>query len=193
MTYDEKVKPSVVVSGDTLKIDAKDTANNNFGIGFFSGAEASKITISLPDKVYQDIVITTGNGAVKAIGVDAKTIGVSSDNGAVEIRNGKLTGLNISADNGALKLSDVKLDTLLAELNNGAVKANNVTVENGGQVTADNGMIVFDGLTTPSLSASAGNGVVNVDGKSFGTKYEKIQEGKKPLNLHTTSGAIEIK
>jgi DUF4097 and DUF4098 domain-containing protein YvlB len=211
MSYDENAKPTVVMDKETLKVDAQESANNNFGIGFFDGAKANKITISLPDQVYSDLKVITGNGAIKSSGIDAKTATIESTNGAISIIDGKLGSLSISADNGAfngqeltsdsmtvdmgngaMKLTDASFGQLSGTLNNGAIKANNVTVTDGGKLSTRNGMMVFTNLTAPSITASTTNGAVKVSGKKIGRQYKKIEEDKTPFELQTNNGAIEI-
>jgi DUF4097 and DUF4098 domain-containing protein YvlB len=211
MTYDENAKPTVVMDKETLKVDAKESASNNFGIGFFDGAKANKITISLPDHVYSDLKVITGNGAIKSSGIDAKSATIESNNGAISIVDGKLSSLSISADNGAftgqeltsdsmtvdmdngaMKLTDASFGQLSGTLNNGAIKATDITITDGGKLSTRNGMMVFTNLTVPSITASTTNGAVKVSGKKIGRQYKKIEEGKTPFELQTNNGAIEI-
>jgi DUF4097 and DUF4098 domain-containing protein YvlB len=174
MTYDQTSKPQVSVKNGELVIDASAKSSNSFNIGFLGDTDANKITISLPEKTYEIISISTGNGAVN-------------------IKDAYVKQLTVNADNGALRLNNIKVNTLNSKLNNGAVKGSNVTVSKGGEISANNGVIAFSNLISPSLTASTNNGVVKVQGDKFGTNYEKIEEGQAPLKLHADNGAIEIK
>ncbi len=116
--------------------------NGWFDVNFRDLLHPLTLKVYLPEKEYQSISITQGNGFVDIDGFTATNVNIATNNGRVEASNLHTKLATFEADNGKVEANNITSEKIKAESENGAIELNNVTGELSGSV--DNGRIVVN-------------------------------------------------
>jgi len=200
----DRIEYEVSRDGDSITVDAKTRSNSR-----------ANITVTVPAKT--EFVLSTGNGDVSAVGVQA-TGRVNSGNGSITLEQVR-GDVEVSVGNGDITLGDVEGSFILSD-GNGSITLRDAMgsfiVSNGngdirfqGELTADsnnafsvgNGSVTLELAGSPSLALDlkSDDGDVRVDlqvtvrDKAEGKLVGTVGNGEGVLKVRVGTGDITIK
>lgn len=197
---------------NTWRVDVcmNNKAHINFGFdltefkSLFSGKSLRLRTeVSLPDKLYKAITVSTDTGSINFKEVKAEKLTASTDTGSITVDRYEGKTLNLQTDTGNINLNDgqgnVKLktdtgsitatlrelgDTVTAETDTGSVRLKLDPVPTDAS---------FD-LSTDTGSANLDVPGVNVQQRTSHNKAKgSIGNGSKKVTVRTDTGYVEVK
>lgn len=140
--YECSIENGTLVINDS----APKTLNMTFTtLGFTYGLKSSKISISLPENVYDSISITNDTGNIKIDDIECKSISLDSSTGDTELKNTSVKDNSVIDNNtGSLEIykSDLKGNTEIS-VDTGDIIIDNCDIYNG-NITSDIGDIKVD-------------------------------------------------
>ncbi len=169
------------------------------------------LKVYLPEKEYQSISISQGNGFVDIDGFTANNVNISTNNGRVLASNLHTQLATFESDNGKVEANNITSSKIKAESENGAIELNNVTgelygsVDNGRIVVnvdeivqtmdfeSDNGEIIINTKTEPTdvrFDVESDNGSVDILGQYNGDAM--IGAGSTLVKLQVDNGRIKV-
>ncbi len=141
------------------------------------------LKVYLPEKEYQSISISQGNGFIDIDGFAAKDINISTDNGRIVASNLNSETATFESDNGKVEVSNVNAGKIITDSENGAIELNNVTGELYGSV--DNGRITVNvDEITQSMDFESENGEIVINTKTQPTDIR--------FDVETDNGSVDI-
>ena len=192
-TTDSKQKKKnnyyVKVKGDTLFIDLKEKSWINFGINMRS----AELTIYLPEKIYEEVTVSTSNGSIEANTIKGDTISFESDNGSVFLEDISGNDVYAETNNGKISLKNIK-GTLEADSDNGAIFLETKNLDQHISLSTDNGSIEVKTENKPTnATITASNDLGGID--IFGSSDTSITygKGKYQIDLDTDLGRITVR
>lgn len=183
---------SVKVKGNTLFVELKQKWWNNFRFEF-STSNNNKLNIFLPEKAYEDIMVSTSNGSVEGKEIKANQLIFESDNGSVELED--IIGKDVYAEtnNGKVSLKNVE-GKIEADSDNGSITLDTKSLDQHISLSTDNGSIEVNSDQEPTnatITASNDFGGINIYGSS--DKSITYGKGKYQIELDTDLGSISVK
>lgn len=151
-----------------------------------------KMTVYLPDSIYESLDMKTDNGNFKASELELKAVKVSSSNGEVLLEEVKSKTLNVTADNGNVHLDQVE-GSISGNTINGSISLIAEEWKLPIQLETINGDIELQTNSKPENStfdATTKNGEVNLYGEHDLNKV--FGQGKHVVELTTANGNITV-
>lgn len=163
----------------TLTINQK--SNQKLKIFDFDFFSKKTIHVYVPEKIYENIQITSDNAVVKASELQLDEMTVKTNNGVIDLNDLDTTVVFAETNNGIVKLKNVDANTVHVDSHNGVVNLDHVSGDVAGET--HNGMIK---LKTTDLDRS-------VELRARNGKIDVISD-RKPTNatldLQTGNGSI---
>lgn len=156
----EQYRLNIIENGDKLEILYLPEGNK---LGILLGSEKDvDVTVSLPNKVYRELMISSASGDIDSKGIKAENLGIESSSGEVILQDSQLEGnLIIQSTSGDVLLEQNKINEFTIESSSGKVDFVDVTSNNGQIQTVSGKVIVV------------------------------LQEAMNDLHIKTTSGDID--
>lgn len=190
---------SSVLPDGTLKVDVQEKFHVNL---FFPVSGKLQVELSLPEKDYEKLDLSTATGDIKATKLSVKKTNIVSSTGDVELDG--LTGdsLDIQTDTGDMRLSGIRstvqIQTTTGEINSLLLPelVHDVSIKSE---TGDIRIKVDKEPAAASIDLSTETGSIKTSWKS--PSYEKKSENKvigsigsggPTVNVRTTTGDIRI-
>ena len=122
-----------------------------------------ELTITLPDKQYEELEAGLAVGTLKVEGVDAKTFSVASASGKVEVSGVQAGQLKLASAAGNIVLRDAKAENVKAGTATGSIKIENLDATE--EVSAANavGSVSLKQVTTSNLVIGAVIGSIQLE------------------------------
>ncbi|WP_298467521.1 DUF4097 family beta strand repeat-containing protein [uncultured Psychrobacillus sp.] len=182
---------SVKVKDNTLLVELKQKWWNNFR--FVINTSSNKLIIYLPEKEYEEIMVSTSNGSVEGNEIKANQLIFESDNGSVELED--IIGKDVYAEtnNGKVFMKNVE-GKIEADSDNGSITLETKTLDQYISLSTDNGSIEVNSDQEPTnatITASNDFGGINIYGSS--DKTITYGKGKYQIELDTDLGSISVK
>jgi hypothetical protein len=203
---------AVTEGSNTWRVDVCTNRKNHIDFGFdltefkslFSGQSLRLRTeVSLPDKLYKAITVSTDTGSINFKDVKAEKLTASADTGTITVDRYEGKTLNLQTDTGSIHLNDgqgnVKLKT-----DTGTITAK--LRELGDTVTAesDTGTVRIQLDSTPTdasfdLRTDTGSATLDVPGVNVQQRASRneakgtIGNGSKKVTVRTDTGYVEVK
>lgn len=175
LTLDAKVK------GQTLSVQV--TRKKRFSLWFFNSFYNSTLTVSLPEKQYDSLVVDSKNGRIDLDRMLAETVKVETKNGGINVADTEATTISLDTKNGRIELSDVTAHTIDARSSNGRMVLDRVTGNITGKTSNGRISLTTDHLDQ-AISLTTSNGQIN------------IVTNKEPTNtvidVKTSNGKVDV-
>lgn len=133
----------------------------------------------VPQKMYDQFIVSAKSGNVTVQNVQAETLDISSQSGNITVKEGTGEQFSVKSSSGNIKLNEIEATSFSAKATSG-----NVTLD---QVDSDlislsvtSGNVKLDSFTAEQIDASVTSGNVNV------------KRGASAFHVKTTSGNINI-
>lgn len=211
-TYDVRVE------GGTLRIDKKDKWYDYihiFGLGF----DGPELTLSLPEKAYDELNVRSTSGGVALDGVRAKEISAESTSGSVRAEYLQAETVALKSTSGSVRATELRAETLSMRSTSGGVRGETIDVKSL-QARSTSGGIRLEGVSTVELTAENtsgsitlselnASGAVHAKSVSGGIRLEdadaadfqlkctsgsikgNVRSGKQ-FDVHATSGSVNV-
>jgi DUF4097 and DUF4098 domain-containing protein YvlB len=168
-------------------------AENSVGSAALSlYTESAKIEITVPTTTNLDgVTVTANNGMIILNDVKTGQTKLTTTNGWVSVSQLAATGLTIKSTNGELSLKTVTADTLQATTVNGMIDVDDLTLQAGGSVSTESGVIRTGNLHVTGLDFEAKVGLVAIKDEEKGHSYESQESDPNTLHVTTTNGSIQ--
>lgn len=156
----EKVRHTVTVEDDTLKILVQDTRKwyEHIGIHF----ETPIITISIPAKEYGKLLVTSSTGNVEvAKDFSFSEMEILGDTGAV-INFAGAERMRIGTATGSIRVENVNAGSLDLAVSTGKVTVKNVTCEKDLKVNVSTGKTELTGIRCVNLVSNGDTGALEM-------------------------------
>jgi len=179
------------VKGDTLSVQLKQKRKFFFSFGFNSGD--SKLTVSVPEKQYENLQVMSDNGRINVENLYSEGIVLETDNGPIEVRNVEAKTVNVETDNGKVVLEHVKGE-IKGSTDNGQISLVTNDIDSPIDLSTDNGSIEVKTESEPTkatIDAKSGNGKITIFGQE--TKLKVYGKGTHLMKLRTDNGGITVK
>lgn len=122
----ESFSHQVTVSGDTLRIQGKDTRKWHDYIGVFLGSP--KVTVYLPSAIYETISVRTDTGNIRLTDVNCQYLQVITDTGDVTLKSVITENkMSIETDTGDVEFTDCDSASIFVETDTGDVTGSLLT------------------------------------------------------------------
>ena len=174
----ENVNVNYSQDGDTIRIVAKRTGPRNFG--------SSGASIDLRVPANTSLLLTTSNGAIKALGI-AREITARSSNGEIEV-TGSRGKLDLRTTNGTIEIAADEA-TVAAETTNGDVAFTGSLAKGSHKLESTNGSIEIKLPATAKFQFAASTSNGNVKNRFPGLQARSGKEGTNRLAGVVGSGA----
>ena len=175
----DKLKLTAEVVGGTLSIRLKNLRNLLFM--FNLNMKPIILSVSLPKKLYDSVVMKTDNGRITAEKLLGKTINISTDNGRIKLKELAATDLTVETDNGKIEIDKVQAENINVKTDNGRIDMQHIDAENI-DAESDNGSInLWD--VNGSITGETDNGHITLETTTL----------DQPINFSTDNGSISIK
>lgn len=181
---------NAAVKGDTLSVQLKQKRKFFFSFGFNSGD--SKLTVSVPEKQYQNLQIMSDNGRINVENLHSEGIVLETGNGQIQVRNVEAKTVNVETDNGRLALEHVK-GKIMGYTDNGQISLVTNDIDSPIDLSTDNGSIEVTTESEPTnatIEAKSGNGEITIFGQE--TKVKVYGKGIHLMKLQTDNGGITV-
>ncbi|RNC99687.1 DUF1700 domain-containing protein [Lysinibacillus halotolerans] len=180
---DGKTKVTTHIVNNTLEIHV----NREDGFRFFfiyinfNVRTVVHVTIQLPQKLYNQLLVQNDIGKIEMNVQQAKSIKVKTDVGTIHLKSLLANSLNIKSDNGRILIEHSNCTDVSASTNNGRIVVNHSSAEKI-DLSTDNGRIELHNVKG-EIKASTDNG--RIDGY--------IPAVTKPIRWKTDNGSITLK
>lgn len=167
------------VHGTELFVEVKSSHWKLVSFDFF--ARGNKLTIALPEKLYDKIKVDSKNGSIHIANLDTEQLDVKTANGSITTE--AIAG-NVDAytDNGSVNAKNIT-GSITAETSNGRIRLAHITGDVTGKT--ENGSVVFENdKVTQQIALTSSNGSVTLE------LSERLDDVT--LNLKTELGTIKI-
>ncbi|MEC1154276.1 DUF4097 family beta strand repeat-containing protein [Cytobacillus horneckiae] len=178
------------VRNDTLEIELKEDRFKLFTFDFLT--REINLTISMPERQYEQINIDNNNGKIEIQDMEIKGINVETDNGYIHLNETKGDLITAKTSNGKLLLENVQGE-LKAQTANGAIDVKVPTIVFPNDLKTLNGKIRIETrnqVKNATFIANTDNGSINIFGKNEGNQV--IGDGETMIRLKTSNGSIEV-
>lgn len=179
----------VDVNRDTLSVQLKEK-RRFFWFGFHT--KDLTLTVSLPEKQYENIQVESDNGRIHVEDIKAEEIKLETDNGQISLKNVETKLANIDSDNGRVILDHVQGE-INGELDNGHISVTTNDLKWPMDLRTDNGSIEIKTESEPTnatIDAKTDNGKITIFGAE--TNHAIFGKGKHLINLQTDNGRITV-
>ncbi|MBP1970655.1 DUF4097 and DUF4098 domain-containing protein YvlB [Virgibacillus natechei] len=187
---DDKTELSVKENGNTLSIETTKQREKLFQ--FFSWGGAMTLTVYLPEKSYESLVVDIDNGSFQAEQLTIEDINASTNNGEIAMADITAGTVNVHSNNGKIKLDHVAGE-INGKTNNGAISLVTEGLERSIDFDTDNGSITIQTDEEPTnavLDVRVDNGKINIFGDSDWDTV--IGNGDNQIKLTTNNGSITV-
>ncbi|PAV27947.1 hypothetical protein CIL05_18930 [Virgibacillus profundi] len=187
---DKKKNLSVEENGNTLFIQTDNQNHKLFNFGFFT--ESLTLTVYLPEKLYDTLIVEIDNGSLEAEALNIKDIKAASKNGRIDMENITAETVQVKTDNGKIALSQVEGE-ITGKTSNGAISLETKSLDQPLELETDNGSIKVQTEKEPTnaiFDVRTDNGSVKVFGDS---NWETVVgNGDNLIKLKTDNGSIRV-
>lgn len=199
-TESEKIKTTVLVENNTLKIERNDTRRWYEKIGLF-WCYNPKIIVSLPSNEYQNLIIETVSGNITiSESFRFQEVSLKSTSGNIHYSSIVANKLDVKSTSGkvSLNLQDNLLDSLNVETTSGKITLSNVKSLNA-NIHSTSGNVLGNNIQTNNIYIKTTSGNIKVDEMNANISNIKTTSGKINLNninvveyleVNSTSGDI---
>lgn len=183
--FDTKVK------GDTLSIKVDEAQVKLFNFTFRK--YDLKLTVYLPEKVYDSLTVELDNGRVDVEDLQVTDIKAKTVNGKINMENLEATNVRVRSENGAVHLEQVEGE-ISGKVTNGKVSVVTDNLNQNMDIESVNGKIEIVTLAEPAnvtIDAETVNGRVRL----FGEKdhHLVVGNGEHRIQLKTVNGEISVR
>ena len=130
-----------------------------------------KLTVYLPQKEYNSLVVNTGTGNVALTQeLSFQSIDIKTSTGNVKIENVSTQSLRVDVSTGDIDLKSLNCASLISKGNTGRCLLKNVIAQNELSVTRTTGDVTFEKCDSNSITIKASTGTVSgtlCSGKNF--------------------------
>lgn len=178
------------VKGDTLAVQFKEKRKGFIHLGF--STLNITLTVSIPEKHYEQIQAETDNGRIKVENLQAGDLVLETDNGKVELKQIDATVVRVKTDNGRILLEDVE-GKIEAKTDNGRISLITNILDRPIDLETDNGKIEIQTEMEPknaTIDAKSDNGRVELFGQE--NKLVMFGKGENLIKLRTDNGRITV-
>ncbi|MBQ3572326.1 MAG: DUF4097 family beta strand repeat protein [Clostridia bacterium] len=195
----EKVKHSVFVENERLKISASDNRNwyDFIGVNFAK----QKITVYLPKTEYKSLDIKESTGDVEiANSFKFENVNIAVSTGMVKCFASATENIKITASTGNILLENISANALDIKLSTGDVTVNNSTLSGNIDVNLSTGKVRLTNLTCKNLNSTASTGDIiltnviatekfSIDRSTGHVKFDRADAGE--IFVTTDTGDVE--
>ena len=207
----ENSRHSATVKDGTLVINTADTCKWYDYIGIFS-FKTPKLTLFLPQKEYQALLIETDTGDItipgdftfQSIEIEGDTADINiyasvPDTLNLELSTGDITigsaragSIELNTSTGDVTLKNGNVKGLIVNTDTGDVMLSSAIVEKGVDINTSTGDVTFDGCDAPDITVNTDTG--DVTGTLLSEKIFSAESdtGRISLPNTTTGGICEI-
>lgn len=160
VSREEEDRPHIVkVENGTLNIERQKKSYWNFGINF----ESPKMTVYLPEAVYEDLKIDSDTGDI-TIPEDFSFDSMSFDLDTGDVKsNAKVQNeVNIKTDTGDIELTGIDASDLKLESDTGRITVNDTDIKGDIYIKEDTGRVALDKVTCEVLTSEGDTGDINL-------------------------------
>ncbi|RLL43683.1 hypothetical protein D8M04_12220 [Oceanobacillus piezotolerans] len=181
----------VDVENETLKVVSEEEQLQFVQFDFLHTIQ--QITISLPEKTYESVIVDVINGNVQVEDMDIKDAQVETVNGKLDLADLKTSNISVFSTNGSINLDGIEGD-LQGETINGSINVKAEHLDQNIQLENVHGSIEIETNEEPTnatISADVVLGRVEI----FGNSKETIVfgDGQHKVNLSSVNGKIIVK
>lgn len=178
------------VKDEKLTVQLKN--KRKFFISFDFTFERMVLTVKVPEKQYDRILVDSDNGRINVENMNAKDISFATDNGTVELKNIEADAIDVKSDNGKIILNQVT-GKINGRTDNGSISLVTNNLDRVINLTTDNGRIDIETDQEPenaTIDVKTDNGKISV----FGNANEKTVYGKGEnlIKLRSDNGRITV-
>lgn len=180
---------SADIEGSTLVIKIK-YKHKWFNFDFISFGDS--LTISLPEKLYDSIKLSSHNGRITIEELRANDIQVKTNNGRIELDQVQSENVHLKTDNGKIILDQVEGE-LYGKSSNGSISLWTTDLDYPIELVTSNGKIEVETDKEPTnvtFEAKTSNGKISIFGDS--TQNKVIGNGDHLIKLKTSNGSITV-
>ena len=167
--YEEVDRPhDVKVENNTLTVTRKNKAYWNFGINF----EEPKMTVYLPETIYDDIKIKSDTGDIdipEEFAFDKMELSV--DTGDVKVRSSVNEQISIRTSTGDMDLADIEASELKLETDTGRISINDVDIDGDIDIKVDTGKVTLEKISCNDLISKGDTGAITLRSVMAKGKY----------------------
>jgi len=174
-----KLQLTAEVVDQTLLIRLKNLRHWLFMFNF--NMKPITLTVSLPKKLYDSLVMKTDNGRITAKKLLGKTINISTDNGRIELKEIAASDLTVKTDNGKIEIDKVQAENISVKTDNGRIDMQHIDAENI-SAESDNGRINLEDVNG-SITGTTDNGRITLETTTLDQN----------IDFSTDNGSISIK
>lgn len=179
----EQYRLNVNENGDKLEILYL-REDYNLGISFGSDKNVD-LTVSLPEKVYSELMLSSVSGDIVAKGINAENLEIESSSGDVTVQDSQFEGnATIQSISGDVLLAQNEIDEFKIESSSGKVDLDDVTSRDGQIQTVSGKVMVTMQKAMNDLRIKSTSGDID-------TSFEKAPESL-TVNYKGTSGKPDI-
>ena len=194
----EKVKHSVFVENETLKISVSDNRN---WYEFIVNFAKQKITVYLPKTEYKSLDINESTGNVEiANNFKFEKVNIAVSTGMVKCFASATENIKITASTGDILLENISANALDIKLSTGDVTVNNSTLRGNIDVNLSTGKVRLTNLTCKNLNSTASTGDIiltnviatekfSIDRSTGYVKFDRADAGE--IFVTTDTGDVE--
>ena len=155
-------------------------------------AEHLKLTVHLPQRLYESLQADMRNGSFAADLLQINDLQVSTDNGSILLEDFEAAKVRVESDNGSIRLSQVSGD-IMASSDNGSLSLSGEDWNRAIEMATHNGSIEIETATEPTnvtFDLRTRNGQITV----FGSRDwdSVVGDGDHRVRLTTHNGDIRI-
>ncbi|WP_096270759.1 DUF4097 family beta strand repeat-containing protein [Paucisalibacillus globulus] len=187
-----KYKLEIEEDGDTLSVELSEKLIQfiNFNLDFdFSGP---KITVYLPHKQYEKLMVDNINGKVSVKQINVETIHAKTVNGRIVMEDLNTTRTTVSSENGSIELEYVN-GIITSDVVNGSTTFITDNLDRSIDLESVNGkikVVTDQEPTNATIEVNVVNGKVDVFGND--SRNAVIGDGEHRIKLKTVNGSITI-
>lgn len=160
--YEEEVKHSVAVEGDTLVIDSIDNRSwlDHIRINFGS----PKITVYLPEGEYASLLIRADTGDIEIPeDFSFKDVDISLSTGDVGLYASASESIQIKGSTGDLCVENISAGSLDLSTSTGGITVSNVTCQGDTNIRVSTGKTVLTDVTCKNLTSGGSTGSITLN------------------------------
>lgn len=181
---DGKTKAKMEIVNDTLiiRVSREESIKKFLFIHLSLSVFADvHVTIQLPQKLYERLIVENGSGKIDIDSIQVKHSKIETDNGKINMRSILASTLKAKSDNGRIVIEHSNFTNAVASTDNGRIVVNKSRAEKF-EFSTDNGRIELNEVIG-EIYASTDNG--RIEGY--------IPSVTKPLNWKTDNGSITLR
>ncbi|WP_373895338.1 DUF4097 domain-containing protein [Virgibacillus sp. CBA3643] len=187
---DDKTELAVKEDDSTLFIETTKQREKLFQ--FFTWGGSKTLTVYLPEKSYESLVVDIDNGNFQVEQITIEGISASTNNGEITMIDIAAESVNVSSDNGKINLDHIDGD-INGKTNNGAISLVTAGLDRNIDLDTDNGSITIQTDEKPTnavFDVRTDNGKINLFGDSDWETV--IGNGDNQIKLTTDNGSITV-